>query len=354
MNRSGSATHFWLRQSLGAYAKSRRAIAQIPAAIEPQTMSRWVEAHGLEGLFYQAQDAGGGLAAVLPRWRHKAMAELLANLRALKATVQLFGLLDQAGIEAVAMRGVVLANRDYASPEERSMRDADILLRADARSAVLHTLELAGHRPSERLRSQEVYTIDGVALELHWSLLTAKRYRGCIDEAEWLRQRSPLHTPDGRLYALPLEYELIGLVVHAFIHHELGILKQLLDIALFMNDEKLDWPWIAKWCRGNHLSRMFALTLHLVNELFFLEAKAFSRHFPLSSPASSGARRVQAWIDPFFSRAGLGNYLQLKGNMLHAAETPERWFRQAIGFFSASELRDIRRRYRSKHSFRSA
>lgn len=339
-------THLWLRRSLGAYARNRTAMAHIPADIEPQTLSRWVEAHGLEGLFYQTQDAGGGLADILPRWRHKAMTELLANLRALKATVQLFELLDQAGIEAVAMRGVVLANRDYASPEERSMRDVDILLQPDARPAVLRHLELAGHRPSERLRSQEVYSIDGVVLELHWSLLTSKRYRNCIDEVNWLRQRSPLQTPDGRLYALPAEYELIGLILHAFIHHELGILKQLLDIALFMDDEKLDWPWIAAWCRENHLSRMFTLSLHLVNELFFLEAKAFCRHFPV--PAS-GARRVQAWIDPFFSRVGVRNYLQVKGNMLHAAETPERLFRQAIGFFSASELRDMRRRY-----FRSA
>ena len=54
---------------------------------------------------------------------------------------------------------------------------------------------------------------------------------------------------------------------------------------------------------------------------------------------------MQAWIAPFFSRVELGNYLQLKGNMLYAAETPERLFRQALGFFSASELRDVRRRY---------
>lgn len=342
MNSLEDPTYLWLRKSLGAYARSRTAIASVPAEIEPTTLCRWVEAHGLEGLFYQAQDADGSLAAFLPRWRHKAMADLFANLRALKATVQLFSIFDKAGIEAVAMRGVVLANRDYASPEERSMRDVDILLHPDARPAVLRNLALAGHTPCERLRSQEVYKIDEAVLELHWSLLTAKRYRGCIDAGEWLKSRSPLHTPDGRIYALAREYELIGLVVHAFIHHELGILKQLLDIALFMNDDRLDWPWIATWCRKQHLVKMFALTLHLVNELFFLEAETFVRYFPL--PAA-GIRRVQAWIDPFFSRAGLRNYLHLKGNMLYAAETPERYFRQALGFFSASELRDARRRY---------
>lgn len=335
-------THQWLRESLGEYARTRRAIACIPAEIEADILCRWVEAHGLEGLFYQAQDAGGSLVAILPRWRQKAMADLFTNLRALRLTVQLFNLFDTTGIEAVAMRGVVLANRDYGSPEERSMRDVDILLHADARSAVLRNLTLTGHTPIERLRSQEVYKIDGVVLELHWSLLTAKRYRNCIDEGAWLKLRSPLQTQDGRLYVLPRENELIGLVLHAFIHHELGILRQLLDIALFITDEKLDWPRVAKWCHDTRLTRMFALSLHLVDELFYLEAEVVSRHFPLPT---ADAKRVQAWIAPFFSRVELGNYLQLKGNMLYAAETPERLFRQALGFFSASELRDVRRRY---------
>lgn len=339
-------THLWLRHSLGEYARQREMAAIIPAELDMQLICRWVEAHGLEGLFYRTTAANQHLFEAVPRWHKKAMAELVANLRALKATVQLFSLLDNAGIEAVAMRGVVLANRDYASPVERSMRDVDILLLPEARKHTLHVLALAGYKPCEQLRSQDVVQIEGVVLELHWSLLTAKRYRDCVDAEQWLQSRSTLHTQDGCLQVLSREYELIGLILHAFIHHELTIFKQLLDIALFMVDEQLDWAWIAEWCRQNRVSRMFALTLRLVGSLFFLGAGAWCSCFPLED---SENRRLQAWIQPFFGQTDLANYVQLKANMLYAAETPERAFRQLIGFFSASELRDLRRRYYTKN-----
>ena len=97
--------------------------------------------------------------------------------------------------------------------------------------------------------------------------------------------------------------------------------------------------------RRARAERMFALSLHLVDTLFSLQTEAYRAHFAL--PASS-AERVQAWIDPFFGRFALGDYLQRKANMLYAAETPARAFRQCIGFFSAAEFRDLRKRYQSR------
>lgn len=338
-------THLWLRSALGDYARSRSPIACIPAELDAEVLRRWVEAHGLEGLFHRARDEGGRLEEVMAGWRQKAMGQLLANLRALQATSRLFVLLEAARIEAAAMRGVVLAHQDYASPEERGMRDVDLLLHPASRPAVLEVLHRAGHAPGERLRSQDVVQIDGVVMELHWSLLTAKRYRGCVDAGQWLHSRRPFTSPEGRLYTLSAEYELIGLILHAFIHHELSILKQLLDIALFMSRPDLDWEQVAAWCRRARVGRMFALTLHLVDTLFFLQATAWRACFPLP-PSASG--RVQAWIDPFFARLDLGGYLQRKGNMLYAAETPARAFRQCLGFFSAAELSDLRKRYLSR------
>lgn len=335
-------THLWLRSALGDYARSRSPITRIPADVDAEALRRWVEAHGLEGLFHRARDEGGRLEKVLAGWRQKAMGQLLANLRALRATSRLFVLLEAARIEAAAMRGVVLAHRDYASPEERSMRDVDLLLHPASRPAVLEVLHRAGHAPGERLRSQDVVRIDGVVMELHWSLLTAKRYRGCVDAAQWLHSRRPFRTPEGRLYTLSAEYELIGLILHAFVHHELSIFKQLLDIALFMTRPDLDWGLMAAWCRRARVGRMFALSLHLVDALFFLQTEVYRSHFPLS-PSVAG--RVQAWIEPFFGRMAWGGYLQRKGNMLYAAETPVRAFRQCLGFFSAAELSDLRKRY---------
>ena len=326
----------WLRRALGQYAKTRH-FSSTPAGLDAATLCRIVEALGLEGFLYQAENA-------LPYWRKKATQTLLANLRALHATAALFRLLEAARIPAAAMRGVVLAHRDYASPAERPMRDVDILCPADARPEIVRILAEAGHEHAAVLRSQDVFRIEGVTFELHWALLTSKRYRGCIDEREWLNNRQPLDTPEGRIFTLAPEHEFFGLILHACVHHELTIFKQLLDIALFLAQDELDWPRIAEQAGERRLGRMFALALGLTDALFLLDAPA-CRHFPL--PAAM-RKRLPALVRPFFGQDGIREYAARKAAMLFAAETPERRFRQILGMVSAHEARDLCRHVRRR------
>ena len=334
MNRIDLRNCDWLRRALGEYAKTRQFPA-IPADADADTLCRVVEALGLEGFLYQAEIAA-------PPWRERATQTLLANLRALHATTTLFRLLETARIPAAAMRGVVLAHRDYATPAERAMRDVDILCPATARPEILRILSAAGHEHAAVLRSQDVFRIEGVTFELHWALLTSKRYRGCVGEGAWLAARRPFDTPEGRIFTLAPEHEFFGLVLHACVHHELSIFKQLLDIAIFMARNELDWPRIADQARQKGLSRLFALTLGLTDALFLLEADA-CRHFPLPGAMQ---KRLPALMRLFFGQDGLREYAARKAAMLYAAETPERRFRQILGLFSAAEARDLCRHFR--------
>ena len=347
MDSSVHLTHQWLRKSLGNYIRSKQAVREIPPEILAIRCSRWVEAHGLEGLFYRATSDDAVLKKSLCRWRNKAMAELCANLQALQATIKLFAFLDAAEIPAAAMRGVVLAHSEYGSPAERTMRDVDVLAPSQSKEIIVRLLTAKGYPPVEKLRSQDVFKIDGTVVEMHWSLLTAKRYCARVDTKQLLQSRRRVETQDGNLYALSPEFELIGLVLHAFVHHELTIVKQLVDIGLYMKKTDLNWDFIANWCQEARLVKMFALTFCLVDELFFLKDdqwwQALSPASGNSLSAHSLKKRAQAWIYPFFGKRTVASSLMEKRNLLYAAEEPSIKFRQYLKFASFSTLRDLYR-----------
>ena len=93
------------------------------------------------------------------------------------------------------------------------MEDIDILVAPSRRSDLLEVLKKNGHEPEKLLRSQDVFRINGFYFEIHYSFLTAKRYRGRIDTDAFIDSRRPVETKDGVFYCLSDENELIGLVL---------------------------------------------------------------------------------------------------------------------------------------------
>lgn len=341
------ATALALRRILGDYARGPRAIAALPADVDPVGFARLAETLGVAPLFHRVET--GPLAAdVLARWRQAALEQGARNLRALAAASVFFRVLEEAGLPVAAMRGLVLAHRDYASPGERVMGDVDLLLAPESRGPALAALARAGLRPFARLRSQELFSLHGATFELHWRLLSAKRYRDCVDEAAWLARRRPWIAPEGRLYTLAPEQECLGLVLHAFAHHELGMFRQLLDIALFLCRDDLDWAAMARWCREARVSRLFGLTFALTDALFLLEAESWRGHFPSPFAGSDAAARLDPWTRPFFGGAGLADAWARGRALVHAAETPPRRLRQLLRFLSWDAARRAFRRRRGR------
>jgi len=72
-------------------------------------------------------------------------------------------------------------------------------------------------------------------------------------------------TNDGLIYCLPREQELISVVAHAFIHHELDSLMPLIDLGLLMSDPDLDWDFVVAWCRNRRLTlkRLIPISLEI-------------------------------------------------------------------------------------------
>jgi hypothetical protein len=198
----------------------------------------------------------------------------------------------------------------------------------------------AGFEPSKVLRSQLVYLVEGVEVELHFSLLTAKRYRAFFDSYLFLASRVKVETNEGSIYRLSVEHELLELVAHAFVHHELRCFTQMMDIAMVMTRKDLDWSAVAHWCGETGLTTMFLFTLSLTAELFGLHDSGFAGHFSEALPYRSG-KMFRSYLKLYFGGDTLPDFLSRKRNLIHVAERPMVKIGQLCRMFSARDIREM-------------
>ncbi len=272
-------------------------------------------------------------------WGKLRMRQLLENDRKLRIAVRLFRAFERAGMRSVGLRGLTLAQLHYPDPGLRPMKDLDLLVDGRDHDHVAEALRPDGLEPAKRLRSQVVYAIDGVEVEVHLSLLTAKRYRAAFGRDELLRSRIPVATQAGEIFRLGLEEELLELVAHAFVHHELQGFGRMIDIALVMDREDLDWDAVVRWCRRARLTNMFLFTLAFIDRLFGLGRDPESR-FGRRLPAWS-ARTFDSYLRLYFGGDSLSHYARRMRNMFYAAERPETKINQFWRMFSSKYVKDM-------------
>ena len=337
----------FIRRALGSFIRGGADRLEMPIDMNWQRLNRGIEPHNLEPLFLYILRRHAVPAELERQWQQAGKTILFDNLRALKAATFLFSILESAGIRAAAMRGLNLVNRIYPESGLRAMQDVDILISPQDRVFLLETLKAENLEPHQYLRSQYVYRVKGVTFEIHWSLLTAKRYRETIDSDALLTSRISWDTPDGRIFCLSNDHALMGLIAHAFVHHELTIMKQLVDIGLFAMHQAIDWNRIYRWCTGARLTNMFGLTLALVERLFLLDGGFDTGPFKGCVPDRT-QKDFAAYIEPFFGRTGFCQYVRLKKNLIFVAEDPFTKLNQFFRLFTLTEARDIYNRYFAK------
>jgi hypothetical protein len=271
------------------------------------------------------------------RWRQLSVGAELFYQRAKKAAIKVCRIFEEEGIPAVVLRGMALTQSVYADPALRPMVDVDILVPESVRQVLPQIMKKQGFVAKLTLRSQFVYRIDGVVFEIHWSLLTPKRYRNIVDSATWLESRRLIRTDDGALYCLSPENELLELVCHSFIHHEVNNLLQLLDIALVSNLNALDWDYLVSWCRDASVTRLFFFTVGLADQLFKLGLRERLDEVGVAMP-SLCKDMLDAYRASLFGADTRWQFMRRKANLLRVAESPMVKLRQAVRFFSVEEL----------------
>lgn len=121
---------------------------------------RLVGRQRVAGLAHQALSAAkiAPPAAVTRALAARAAHSVRRNLLLAAETVRLQGVLDRAGIAALVLKGVALAQLAYGSPTIKQTRDIDFLVPAERAEAALQILEREGYAlrsPAHHLRATQ-------------------------------------------------------------------------------------------------------------------------------------------------------------------------------------------------------
>jgi len=335
----------FIRNILGSFIKGNPEKIKADEKVNWKWINNYAINQNLVSIFYNMLHPETIPAEIMENWRQLKMRILFTQIKALRATCKFFSMLEDAKIQALSMRGIVLANTIYYSPDMRPMRDVDILIRPADVERSLRVLRTSGFEPYRRCRTQYLYSIDDIKFEVHWSLLTAKRYRLKLDTDKMLESRKKIETQEGNLYSLSDENEFLCLMLHAFIHHDLYVILSLVDIGLFMTQTNIDFGSFAAWGRDSHLTRMLHFSLAYVNYLFKLEQedrlKIFMQKLPFNIEMT-----YQAYKSNLFDNSSIFTYLRRNKNLLYVAEEPSVKFKQFLRFFSLSEFYELQNHLR--------
>jgi hypothetical protein len=319
--------------------------------VAPDDQSRalsLISHHNLEAIFQSMILQETVPAEIWASWKNNRIFTLFKNTQTLKCTAQITDMLAASGIESVIMRGLPLSHLAYPDPGMRPMHDIDVLISPDDIVEFERVMESNGHKPIERLRSQLVYEIEGNIFEFHWSVLTAKRYRNTLNSQNLIKRKVTYTFQEGTIYSLSNEDELIELILHLFVHHDLNRFLSLVDIALIIRHRNIDWNYIISFCKNTGLSKMFFLTLSFVNNIFDLGKS--SEISPLLTGKENASKYHDAYLKYLFGGITLKHYFSHKASLLYVAESSSLKALQFFRFFSKSEFRTLMTHIRIKKS----
>lgn len=200
-------------------------------------------------------------------------AATVAWMRRRSAIRTLTSTLEQAGLEAILLKGAALAMDVYPEPALRTMQDIDLWMQPDRLDPAVRALEAVGFRcpdrvvtgvPDSRVPTRILeWPSSPILVELHGVPFSLSGLPGTVRDAMW-RRRVPVN---GEIRASLLRRDdlLLHLCLHAVRHHRLnGGLGALADVG-WVVARGLDRPW-SEWVDGVHTARAATsvwLVLHL-------------------------------------------------------------------------------------------
>lgn len=339
MSQVYSTESIFIHNVLNSFINGQK-YTDIPCEIDITKLEELLIRNHLIPIFHFMLSASKISESQLNKWEVISINVLFNYYKALKSTTKLFRVLEAERIPAVVLRGMSLAEWIYPEPSLRPMNDVDILIQFDSHHTLVEKLKKHGILPHKILRSQFVYSIENTIFEIHWSFLTPKRYRKASDFNEWLISRRSVTTSEGPIYCLKPEDELLELVLHGFIHHELDTILKIIDIALLVKYTTIDWDYILTWCKNASLTRLFCFTMAYVNYFFDLNLREQLDRFNVSLPLQNN-KLFDAYISYSFNEDSLIHFMRRKKNMMFVAEQSKTKIKQFARFFNTKEIRIV-------------
>lgn len=280
-----------------------------------------------------------GAVAALAASRAKTQRDNLLLLARLETVLDL---LLAAGLTPVALKGVDVLHRFYASFDERTLDDVDLLVPPSQRDAAIATLERAGWRgPAEPERTHwfrssfEMPLTSpgpvGVAFEIHWSLGQARRY--AIPSDEIVARAVPLVVSGRTILRLEEHDAVAHLLLHHLQHYFDRRLKWVLDLGLLASTPGFSWArarerlaaWGGLGAAGlalAHVRKLFPTLLsdeadRAIPAALWRQAATLPLRSPHPLDYFRGTRR--RWVQLWIAAASLESPLDLPAYLRHRA-----------------------------------
>lgn len=195
----------------------------------------------------------------------------ISEVRKISFLDNIFNKFKKADIPVIALKGLVLRNI-YPEPDQRSMCDADILVKKEDLKRVtelLKSIEYELESEDEHFHLKFMHRMYPI-IEVHWSLIEGEE----LDNSIWDRTiKSKLLDTE----VMTLEYEEFALhLCHHMIHHMNGMgfgLRQIADLVLFTekNRDFIDWTSFKNKAKDHGIEKFVLIIFALSNRLFNLE-----------------------------------------------------------------------------------
>jgi hypothetical protein len=270
----------------------------LPAGLAPEEVARAARLQGLSGLLLAAAEAqpsswAGPLVAGLAAERRVALVRALGQV---VLAGEVMGLLEQSGIRALPLKGVVLAETVCDVESDRPMSDVDILALERWPEAVAF-LERAGF--VEFARGDHAWAFRAPAsetlVELHRSVTSCPGLFPLDPDAVWGRARPGPRT----LPRLPASEDLlVHLALHASFQHGLVLsLVQWLDFRRVLEREAMDHERLRDAARASRAEAPLAAALLAAEAVVAAPLGPALRETLLPSLP----RGLQRWLGPRLS-----------------------------------------------------
>lgn len=282
-----------------------------PPAAEPVGAERWreviqlAELHGVSVLLARHHPTVDWPESVRAALRAHTRDRVLRSLGWVYELNAVTGLLAEAGIPTLPLKGPILSWRLYQDFAMRVSNDLDLLIPRHQVPAACRVLDAAGYRSffplagatgRAYLRNYHDYGLwspRGALIELHWNW-AQRRLAISAPEAEWWTESRTLCTPAGQFTVLSTHHELLFLCIHAA-KHGWSQLDLIFDVVAFCSHDVIDWRRVTEEAAKLGVGRMLNVTLALAQQL----GSSIASPFPLDTAARSIIDQVQRrWATP--------------------------------------------------------
>lgn len=181
---------------------------------------------------------------IMSRWKNNTLSGVTQQLRMIYGIKTIFNLFSSNGIPVISLKGLALKEL-YPQPELREMCDLDVLIEEKNMEKSIELLKTQGYYPkSLHLENPDYMHIEmikpySITVELHRTLWPLHNFRK-RDNQFWYNHiwenKRTIEVEGIRCNALPLEDELVNMVIHLSKHimNYGSNLRQFCDIVLFV------------------------------------------------------------------------------------------------------------------------